>query len=852
MGKTGIGLGRIFGALGLSISGALAIRSTTRAFGNFENIMTRVGAVSGATKTEFARLIEMAKELGASTRFSATEAGEGLLFLVRAGLDVNKTLTAMPQVLKFAAASGLELGEAADFATNIMSQFNLKAKDMERVTDSLIITANRANTDVRQMAEAMKFAGTTAGAIGIPIEEVAAAIGVLGDRAIQSGMAGTNLRQILAAMLDPSIKATKVFKDLGANLDELRAILREGNLIGLFEELKRKGFDIEEAFKVFERRGGPAAKILTQVTERMRFVVEEQKNLIGETKRLSDIFEDTLQGAFRRLNSAAEAVQIALGEAGLAKSIRSLVEATATLLRELAKSPRLISSMVTGIKGLVVAITGLIALGLAKWAIAGALALIRMQKAALAATAALTTLKGAVLALTTAVGGFFLGKILAEEFEFMANLSVNLVNTLQKGWELIRVGFAIAMAPLQEIFSDTVDGMKKTLFDFLTSIPNAVLSLLPGTPQHLQTFLKNLAGENAASDLRRKQGGSLLKRVSDRIETEVKESAARLKLLEQVRQNMLSDIEKKFAPPDPIPTPPPGGEETRRIDQGDPFKRFGLLAKEFTGRTEAAAKTLEVFKLQRLELTSQNRVLEAIVSKGTVAGEVERIRLAFLKEGNVLSESQLADLTKLIEKNVELNDVIDKRDAAQRRAEQTARQLGQAFGRSLEDAVFQVRSLTDALESLGNEVLRIVFRFAVSGPLERGITGLLTPAVVKHGGGVVGEGGGSFRSVPASVFAGAPRLHSGLFGDEFPAILQRGETVLTARQTAAMGGGAQVEVNIFNNTGEEVRTEEEQGPGGLVRLNVIIGQMVANDIRRGGPVQKALRESGVSPRPVGR
>ena len=176
VGATGA-MARGFTAVGAAAT--VAIADSIRVFASFESSMLRVKAITGATGQEFEDLTNLAKELGATTAFTARESAEAMGFLAQAGFDVKEINEALPRVLSLAAAGQLELASAADITASVLRGFSLTADESGRVADVLAASASSANTSVQEMGEAFKFAGPVASAMGISIEEAAAALGVL-------------------------------------------------------------------------------------------------------------------------------------------------------------------------------------------------------------------------------------------------------------------------------------------------------------------------------------------------------------------------------------------------------------------------------------------------------------------------------------------------------------------------------------------------------------------------------------------------------------------------------------------------------------------------------------------------
>lgn len=299
-------------ALAGGFSALAVVRSTLSTYADFEEVIATVGEVSGASAAELLNLEGTARQLGATTRFSATEAGEGLLFLARAGFSVSESIEALPATLNLATVGVLDLGTAADFASNIVSQFGLAASDTERVVDVLSKTANSSNTDVRQLAEAMKFAGPVAGALGQEVEDTAAAIGVLGDSGIQASLAGTNLRGILSSLLDPTTEGRKAIEEMGLSLEDLDPATN--TVADVFSKFAGAGFEAADAVQIFGRRNAAAALVLAANVQRIEELAAANLEAGGTAQSFADTLNKTQKGSLKAFISAVQEAQIAIGE----------------------------------------------------------------------------------------------------------------------------------------------------------------------------------------------------------------------------------------------------------------------------------------------------------------------------------------------------------------------------------------------------------------------------------------------------------------------------------------------------------------------------------------------------------
>ena len=340
MGKTA---GQVKTALMGMVSGlalVAAARGAVTTVASFEETMAQVGAVTAragesveGAQARIAGLASAAERAGATTRFSATQAGEALLCLGRAGFDAGEATSALPATLSLAAAGAMDLGTAADIASNAVSQFNLDAADTARVSDVLITTSNRANTSVIQLGEAMKFAGPIASKLNVSLEETSAAAGVLGDAGIQASLAGTNLRGILVRLLRPVGEVGTAIESLGLSLDDVNP--EKVGLIGAFRAFRDAQLDASTAAVIFGRLNVSAGLQLASNVDKLEELTEANTKSTGAAQRQASVVENTLGGALRRFKAATEAAAIATGRRGLSGALQEVIDTSAGVVRVL-------------------------------------------------------------------------------------------------------------------------------------------------------------------------------------------------------------------------------------------------------------------------------------------------------------------------------------------------------------------------------------------------------------------------------------------------------------------------------------------------------------------------------------
>ena len=288
--------------------GALAARS----FLSFEQGMNKVAAVSGATEAEMASLTTIAKDLGSTTSFSAAQAAEGLGFLAQAGFDATEAGKALPGVLQLAAAGGLQLAEAADIATNVLSGYGLEVDQLSRVNDVLAKASSSANTDVLQLGQAFKFAGPVARSAGISFEQSGAAMALMGNAGIQAEMAGTALRGAITKLVNPSKEAAGTMAELGISATDSEGRLRP--LDEIIEQLAPHADNTGAIMQIFGQRAGPAmSALVSQGADALRDMTVALEQSGGTAQEIADKKLAGLTGAWTKLQSATEGVLIEIG-----------------------------------------------------------------------------------------------------------------------------------------------------------------------------------------------------------------------------------------------------------------------------------------------------------------------------------------------------------------------------------------------------------------------------------------------------------------------------------------------------------------------------------------------------------
>jgi len=325
------------GALG----GALLLREAVRTLADFSQEMSTVRAITQATSSQFVELEAKARDLGATTRFSATQAAEGMSFLARAGFDVDEVLAATADTLVLAQAGALDLGRAADIASNVLTGFRLEAAEAGRVVDVLAAAANSGNTTVEQLGQGMKLVAPIASGLGVSLEESTAAMTALSDAGLQASLAGTGLRRVLSELESPSSKNIKTLRLLGLSTDDVR--VSQVGLTSALEKLVEAGVDTGFALEFFGDRGGPAFEVLSTSIPKVKQLTDELNKNAGTARRVASIMDDNLKGALFAVKSAFEAVILSVGDLGTESFLTSALRKLADALRFVAGNAELLS-----------------------------------------------------------------------------------------------------------------------------------------------------------------------------------------------------------------------------------------------------------------------------------------------------------------------------------------------------------------------------------------------------------------------------------------------------------------------------------------------------------------------------
>lgn len=305
---------------------AMALKEIADAFmecvgiaADFEEAMSTVEALSQANAQEMAALTAEAKDLGATTKFTAKESADAMGYMAMAGWDATDMLQGMDGVLQLAAASGEDLAMVSDIVTDSLSAFGLTAKDTAHFSDVLAAAATSSNTNVAIMGETFKMSASVAGALGYSIEDVAVAMGLMANSGVKGSIAGTALRNTFNGLLEGvtltgaafgeyeycAVKADGTMKDFGSTIDELR---------GYFEQMT-EAERVANAQAIAGQRGYNGLLAILNATDAdYASLTNSINNCTGAAQRMADVKLDNLNGQLTLMDSAWDALKTTIGE----------------------------------------------------------------------------------------------------------------------------------------------------------------------------------------------------------------------------------------------------------------------------------------------------------------------------------------------------------------------------------------------------------------------------------------------------------------------------------------------------------------------------------------------------------
>lgn len=285
----------------------------------FQQGLSKVGAISGATADDMVVLKQKAEDMGAKTQFSATQAADAMSYMAMAGWKTDQIVTGLDGVMNLAAASGEDLASVSDIVTDSMTAFGLEADQAAKFADVLAMASNASNTSVAMLGESFKYVAPIAGAMGYTVEDTSVALGLMANSGIKAGQAGTSLRGALTRMMKPTDDAAAVMDKYGISMTNSDGTMK--TLAQVMEMLREKMGGLDEATQIQaattlfgqESMSGMLA-VVNAAPKDFDNLTNSINNADGTAQKVAETMNDNLKGKIDLLTSALEGLAIQFGD----------------------------------------------------------------------------------------------------------------------------------------------------------------------------------------------------------------------------------------------------------------------------------------------------------------------------------------------------------------------------------------------------------------------------------------------------------------------------------------------------------------------------------------------------------
>ena len=305
---------------GASLIGAsFGVAESVNSFQDFESMMSQVKAISGATGQAFDDLTAKAQEMGATTKFTATESAEAFNYMAMAGWKPQQMIDGISGIMSLAAASGEDLGTTSDIVTDALTAFGLSAGDSGHFADVLAQASANANTNVSMLGESFKYVAPVAGAMNYSVEDTSLALGLMANASIKGSMAGTALKTSLANMAAPTDSMAEAMDKYGISLTDSEGNMK--SLRGVIDNLRGSLGGLSEteqtaaASTIFGKEAMAGMLAIINASEedynKLSTAIDNSKDA---AEGMADTMLDNLKGSFTLMQSAIEGTENAFGK----------------------------------------------------------------------------------------------------------------------------------------------------------------------------------------------------------------------------------------------------------------------------------------------------------------------------------------------------------------------------------------------------------------------------------------------------------------------------------------------------------------------------------------------------------
>lgn len=448
--------------------------AATSVAATFEESMSKVEAISGATGEEMKALTDKAIEMGAKTKFSAKESADAFTYMAMAGWDAEQMIEGISGIMSLAAADGLDLATTSDIVTDALTAFGLQASDSAHFADVLAQASSSANTNVSLLGESFKYIGPVAGSLGMSVEDVSLALGLMANSGIKGSQAGTALRASLTNLFKPT-------DDMAAKMEELgiEVTNNDGSMKSLKEimDILRSSFSTlteaeqaNAAATIFgkEAMSGMLAIINSSESD-YNNLADAIGNASGRADEMAETMMDNLSGAIEELKGAIESLMIKLGTAltpvirDIAELITKVVEKLNTLsdeeIQQIVKIAALIAAIgpVISIVGKVISVIGTV-ISVGGKLFAGIKAVVTFISGVL--IPAIGSISPPVLAVIAVIGALIAAGV-----------------ALYKNWDEVSAWAKEAWGSIKETVGNAIDAMGEFFSNLGKSVSNIISSI---------------------------------------------------------------------------------------------------------------------------------------------------------------------------------------------------------------------------------------------------------------------------------------------------------------------------------------------------------------------------------------
>lgn len=731
----------------------------------FDKEMRFVGAITNATADEFVRLTAIAEEMGRTTEFTASQAAQGLRYLGMAGLTAEEAIKALPGALDLATAGELDLGRAADIATNILSQFSLEVDELTRVNDVLAKVQTTANTNIDQAAEAFIYGGTMAKQFGMNIEQLSAFVGLLANRGIKASLAGTTLRQAMIKLLNPSSEATEIMKRYGITVTDSEGNLR--NFTDVILDMVDAQISTKDSAILLGARASQLASIFNMTTDEIVDYIHEMENAEGTAKTLADSIRESFWGKWKEMISKVESALIVFFRTfeSTGKAAFATVGMIMDKLRDhMTKNSESIANGFTTafesiIRGAGATYNAIVKISsaISKFINFGRKALNRAEEQLY-----LREERESSKYIATKGKQGWIGDIRGLSDEEAMKQARKINSEAKEKLALLRSEFEVLDAKDFNVddqvnkMTDIVDGVIGSFKKFRTSFAEELAKVenQKKTDEFMKTILGGAVQDQATGIWFPGSGGFERKSETENFTSLAQQVESTGQILNDVVIKSIADLEDKVK------------EKMTEVE-------FDVIVEKVNNMKEEIEK-----KLEELDVTGAEKGIK-----------------------------KLKDYIEKTVNKVDISEAKNKMREFQQDVEELAYGIAVPIGDSFLDIIKGTKSVGDAFKSMADqiisEILRIAIRQAIIQPIAKGIGGLF--GLKFHEGGIVGMGGSPvFAS--ANLWKDAPRLHMGT--NEYPAILERGEQVIP-KKDVGKSGNTYVTVKLENPVFQDLEAQRQ-------------------------------------------